>query len=106
MAVNNPSGQVRGFADQAAGDAAEMGVDGQRANRLDKAILGGPPQRVGRFEYRYDTDTWTWSYTVARMHGYEPNEVVPTTDLVLSHKHPEDLSKVRAFRNFHMGHRT
>jgi PAS domain S-box-containing protein len=63
---------------------------------LDSALLGGPPQRVGTFEYRYDTDTWTWSDTVAKMHGYEPDEVQPTTELVLSHKHPDDLAHVKA----------
>jgi PAS domain S-box-containing protein len=63
---------------------------------LDRALLGGPPQRVGTFEYRYDTDTWTWSDTVAKMHGYEPDEVQPTTELVLSHKHPDDLAHVKA----------
>jgi len=30
------------------------------------------------------------------MHGYEPDEVQPTTELVLSHKHPEDLAYVKA----------
>jgi ANTAR domain/PAS fold len=30
------------------------------------------------------------------MHGYEPDEVQPTTELVLSHKHPEDLAHVKA----------
>ena len=59
------------------------------------ALLGGAPQRVGRFEYRYDSDTWTWSDTVARLHGYEPGEVEPTTELVLSHKHPDDLAEVK-----------
>jgi PAS domain S-box-containing protein len=63
---------------------------------LDSALLGGPPQRVGTFEYRYDTDTWTWSDTDAKMHGYEPDEVQPTTELVLSHKHPDDLAHVKA----------
>lgn len=82
MSVNEPSERVGGgFVDQPAADAAQMGVDGQRVTRVDKAILGGPPQRVGRFEYRYDTDTWTWSDTVARIHGYEPGEVTPTTEL-------------------------
>jgi hypothetical protein len=96
MSVDDQSERVGGFPTQKAADAAEMGVDGQRASTLDKAILGGPPQRTGRFEYRYDTDTWTWSDTVARMHGYEPGTVTPTTDLVLSHKHPDDLAQVRA----------
>jgi PAS domain S-box-containing protein len=96
MPADNTAPGVRGFEDQKAADAAEMSVDGQRASRLDKALLGGPPQRTGRFEYRYDDDSWTWSDTVARMHGYEPGEVTPTTDLVLNHKHPDDLAEVRA----------
>ena len=65
---------------------------------LDKALLGGAAQRVGRFEYRYDTDTWTWSDSVAQMHGYEPAAVTPTTELILSHKHPDDLAQVQALR--------
>jgi PAS domain S-box-containing protein len=74
---------------------SDTGTDGVAPNPLDKALLGGPPQRVGRFEYRYDTDTWTWSDAVARMHGYRPGEVEPTTELILGHKHPEDLSLVK-----------
>ena len=71
------------------------GTDGYVPQPIDKALLGGAPQKVGRFHYRYDTDTWTWSDTVARMHGYEPGQVEPTTELVLSHKHPDDLTKVK-----------
>ena len=74
----------------------ETGTDGPAPGALDGALVGGPPQRVGTFEYRYDTDTWTWSDTVAKMHGYEPDEVQPTTELVLSHKHPDDLAHVKA----------
>jgi PAS domain S-box-containing protein len=70
-------------------------TDGQEVRAIDKALLGGKPQRVGRFEYRYDDDTWKWSDAVARMHGYEPGEVEPTTELILSHKHPEDLDHVK-----------
>jgi PAS domain S-box-containing protein len=81
------------------GHAPEVGVntgtDGYVPQLIDKALLGGAPHRVGRFEYRYDTDTWTWSDTVARLHGYQPGEVQPTTELVLSHKHPDDLTQVK-----------
>jgi PAS domain S-box-containing protein len=70
-------------------------TDGQPVRALDKALLGGAPQRVGSFEYRYDTDRWTWSDTVFRLHGYEPDEVEPTTEVVLSHKHPDDLTRVK-----------
>jgi PAS domain S-box-containing protein len=74
----------------------ETGTDSPAARALDSALLGGAPQRVGTFEYRYDTDSWTWSDTVAKMHGYQPGEVKPTTELVLSHKHPDDLAQVKA----------
>jgi PAS domain S-box-containing protein len=70
-------------------------TDGQPVRGLDQALLGGEPQRVGRFEYRYDSAAWTWSDTVAKIHGYQPGEVEPTTELVLSHKHPEDLARVK-----------
>jgi PAS domain S-box-containing protein len=70
-------------------------TDGHAIRVLDKALLGGEPQRVGRFEYRYDDGAWTWSDTVARIHGYEPGAIEPTTELVLSHKHPDDLARVK-----------
>jgi PAS domain S-box-containing protein len=70
-------------------------TDGHAVRAIDKAPLGGEPQRVGRFEHRYDDGAWTWSDTVGRMHGYEPGEIEPTTDLVLSHKHPDDLARVK-----------
>lgn len=73
----------------------QSATNGHAATRVDKALLGGPPQRVGRFEYHYATDSWKWSDTVARIHGYEPGEVTPTTELVLSHKHPDDLAHVK-----------
>jgi len=76
--------------------SAETGTDGVVPGPLDKALLGGSPQRVGRFEYRYDTDLWTWSDAVAHIHGYEPGTVQPTTELVLGHKHPDDVAKVKA----------
>jgi PAS domain S-box-containing protein len=70
-------------------------TDGHAVRPIDKALLGGQPQRVGRFEYRYDDGVWTWSDTVARIHGYEPGEIEPTTELILSHKHPDDLARVK-----------
>ena len=81
--------------DRLATDDDRPATDGQPVRGLDKALLGGAPQRVGRFEYRYDTDAWTWSDTVARIHGYQPGEVEPTTELVLRHKHPDDLARVK-----------
>jgi PAS domain S-box-containing protein len=71
-------------------------TDGQAVRLIDKALLAGEPQQVGRFEYRYDDDAWMWSDTVAKMHGYEPGEIEPTAELILSHKHPDDLARVKA----------
>ncbi|MDT5148452.1 MAG: hypothetical protein QOI01_185 [Mycobacterium sp.] len=50
--------------------------------------------RVGSFRYLKAPDRWEWSDAVARMHGYEPGTVVPTTELILSHKHPDDQPAV------------
>ena len=53
-------------------------------------MFGQDPQRVGNFRFFLDGQRWEWSDAVARMHGYQPGEIVPTTELLLSHKHPED----------------
>lgn len=60
-------------------------------------VLGlGDPQRVGRFRFFKDGQRWEWSDTVARMHGYKPGTVEPTTELLLQHKHPDDRERVAA----------
>jgi len=48
------------------------------------------PQRVGGYLYHSDNDRWEWTNTLARIHGYEPHTVTPTTKLLLSHEHPDD----------------
>lgn len=58
----------------------------------DSAIR--PRDRVGKFRFFRAGDRWEWSDAVAEMHGYEPQTVEPTTELVLSHKHPDDAAKV------------
>lgn len=55
---------------------------------------GGHTQHVGSFQFRLAEHRWVWSDEVARMHGYKPGEVEPTTELLLSHKHPDDRAKV------------
>jgi PAS domain S-box-containing protein len=49
---------------------------------------------VGSFRYIVRDDRWEWSDEVARMHGYRPGTVTPTTELVLAHKHPDDDATV------------
>ena len=63
---------------------------------VEQALAGGEPQRVGWFRFYFADERWEWSPQVERMHGYEPGKVNPTTDLVLSHKHPDDYGQVAA----------
>lgn len=53
-------------------------------------------RRVGWFRFHFADERWEWSPEVERMHGYEPGTAAPTTDLVLSHKHPDDRQHVAA----------
>jgi fructose-specific component phosphotransferase system IIB-like protein len=69
-------------------------VPGNRS--LEQALAGGAPQRVGWFRFYFDDERWEWSEQVQQMHGYEPGTVTPTTQLVLSHKHPDDYHQVAA----------
>jgi hypothetical protein len=50
----------------------------------------------GLFRYTVETGTWWWSEPVYEIHGFTPGEVVPTTELIMSHKHPEDADEVAA----------
>lgn len=57
---------------------------------LEQTLAGDEPQRVGWFRFYFADERWEWSEQVQLMHGYEPGTVTPTTELVLSHKHPDD----------------
>jgi PAS domain S-box-containing protein len=70
-------------------------LNGQSAN-VEQALAGGAPQRMGWFRFYFTDQRWEWSEQVQRMHGYEPGSVIPTTDLVLAHKHPDDRGQVAA----------
>jgi PAS domain S-box-containing protein len=50
--------------------------------------------RIGSFRFFFEDERWEWSPQVEQMHGYEPGSVTPTTELVLSHKHPDDMAQV------------
>lgn len=53
------------------------------------AVITGP---FGPFVYTVATKTWWWSDDLFRILGFEPGEVVPTTDLLVAHKHPGDAA--------------
>lgn len=51
---------------------------------------------TGRFRVDVASGTWWWSDETFRIYGFEPDEVVPTRGLVLTHKHPEDRTRAQA----------
>ena len=53
-------------------------------------------QRTGSFRFLFADQHWEWSPEVQEMHGYRPGEARPTTELLLSHKHPDDHGHVAA----------
>jgi hypothetical protein len=57
------------------------------------ALTSGVSFETGAFRYDVTTDRWWWSDEVYRMHGFEPGEVVPTTSMILAHKHPDDRER-------------
>jgi PAS domain S-box-containing protein len=73
-----------------------MMIGHQRADALTAASSNAAvaPERVGAFRFYFDDERWEWSDQVQRMHGYQPGTVTPTTDLVLSHKHPDDRDQI------------
>ncbi|MEV0710884.1 MULTISPECIES: ANTAR domain-containing protein [Nocardia] len=63
---------------------------------VDRVLGGGLRLTAGRFGFRFADQRWDWSHEVAAMHGYALDEALPTTELLLSHKHPEDRDLVAA----------
>lgn len=55
-----------------------------------EALAAGTPALIGR--YAYDGTSWAWSETMYAMHGFEAGSVVPSSDLMVAHADPEDVS--------------
>ena len=51
---------------------------------------------MGSYRFYFDDERWEWSPEVEQIHGYQPGAADPTTNLVLSHKHPDDYEHVAA----------
>ena len=64
--------------------------------KLDNGLAAVSPERTGWFRFYFDDQRGEWSEQVQRLHGYQPGSVTPTTEPVLSHKHPEDRGQVAA----------
>lgn len=60
----------------------------------EQALAPGLPQAVGWYKFFFADERWEWSTEAERIHGYEPGTANPTTSLILSHKHPDDIEHV------------
>jgi PAS domain S-box-containing protein len=93
--------------------ASAEGQHTTEGSTVEQALAGGAPQPFGWYRFFFEDERWDWSPEVARIHGYEPGSVRPTTRLVLSHKHPDDYEQVaasledirRTFKPFSTRHR-
>jgi PAS domain S-box-containing protein len=90
MAVENVDSSA------ADGRLTRTGTDDRSLSVADPACGGKDPQRAGWFRFFFNDQRWEWSPQVGCMYGYHPDEVVPTTELVLSHQHPDDDRSVVA----------
>ena len=65
----------------------------------ESSLAVGENAPVGTYRYRRATDAWWWSDEVYAMHGFRPGDVVPTSALLLAHKHPQDRAMVEHIIN-------
>src|SRR5271165_1340469 len=76
-------------------EAAETSADTGEPSVRRLAYGDGDNVNVGAFRFWFVGQRREWSDEVALLHGYEPGSVVPTTELLLSHKHPDDRDHVQ-----------
>jgi ANTAR domain/PAS fold len=61
--------------------------------RLEQSLgtlASGSPAPVGEFVLHVADARWWWSDELYAIFGFAPGEVVPSTDLIASHRHPDD----------------
>lgn len=56
-------------------------------------VITGP---YGPFVYDVARESWWWADDLYRILGFEPGDIVPTTDLLVAHKHPDDAAVATA----------
>jgi PAS domain S-box-containing protein len=80
---------------QQRGRAAESSTDADGVRSSGPGETPAEYLNIGTFRFWFVGQRWEWSDEVARMHGYGPGDVEPTTQLLLSHKHPDDRAHVQ-----------
>jgi hypothetical protein len=62
-------------------------------NTALSALGGGSALHVARFRLDVASGRWWWSPEMFSLHGLDPQEVTPTTELLLAHKHQDDRTR-------------
>ncbi len=71
-------------------------LDPQLVTALGSVLGNEPCDNAGEFRFTLADQRWEWSDEVARLFGYEPGTIEPTTELLLSHQHPDDRADLEA----------
>lgn len=58
-------------------------------------LKAGEECPAGTFLLDLASGRFEWSEEVFHIHGYTPGEVVPTLELLMAHKHPQDREPIR-----------
>lgn len=102
MCVTPPAAAIRGR--YVGGTQRETSAAAWPADAADSGglITEGPDaarpatgELAGVYMYHVAEDSWWWSDEVFAIHGLDPTETVPSTKLLLEHKHPEDREHAR-----------
>jgi PAS domain S-box-containing protein len=64
--------------------------------RTYSSALGTSTLLAGTFVFDGRSRVMQWSDELYTIHGYRRGDVVPTMELTLAHKHPDDLPRVQA----------
>src|SRR6476620_2415361 len=57
------------------------------------ALARGAAAPGGR--YSFDASGWSWTDALYAIHGFVAGEVVPSSELLLSHQDPDDVAEAR-----------
>lgn len=75
--------------------AAEGATNQPKSVNTYSSALGEASCAAGTFHYNAVSGELRWSDDIYALHGYARGEIVPTIELLYSHKHPEDRDRCR-----------
>jgi hypothetical protein len=75
--------------------AAEGATNQPKTVNTYSSALGEANCAAGTFHYDAVSRELRWSDDIYALHGYARGEIVPTIELLYSHKHPEDRDRCR-----------